>query len=43
MSSGSIEKPANAIPGQAQAVLQLRFVVGTRVENIVDVVRAHLQ
>ncbi|MGZ9083513.1 MAG: M20 family metallopeptidase, partial [Rhodoplanes sp.] len=42
MSSGNIEKPANAIPGQAQAVLQLRFVVGTRVENIVDVVRAHL-
>jgi acetylornithine deacetylase/succinyl-diaminopimelate desuccinylase-like protein len=43
MSSGNIEQPANAIPGQASAVLQLRFVVGTRVDNIVDVVRAHLR
>ena len=30
MSSGNIEKPANAIPGRAQAMLQLRFVVGTQ-------------
>src|SRR5216684_9162060 len=43
ISSGNIEKPANAIPGRAQAVLQLRFVVGTRVEKIVDVIGAHLQ
>ena len=42
MSSGNIEKPANAIPGRAQAMLQLRFVVGTRVEKVVDVIRAHL-
>ena len=42
MSSGNIDKPANAIPGQASAVLQLRFVVGTRVDNIADVVRTHL-
>lgn len=42
MSSGNIEKPANAIPGQASAVLQLRFVVGTRVDNIAEVIRAHL-
>ncbi|MDB5637650.1 MAG: hypothetical protein JWP51_2558 [Bradyrhizobium sp.] len=42
MSSGNIEKPANAIPDRAQAVLQLRFVVGTKVDNIADVVRAHL-
>ncbi|HZE55530.1 MAG TPA: M20 family metallopeptidase [Bradyrhizobium sp.] len=42
MSSGNIEKPANAIPGQASAVLQLRFVVGTRVDNIADVIRTHL-
>jgi acetylornithine deacetylase/succinyl-diaminopimelate desuccinylase-like protein len=42
MSSGNIEKPANAIPGRAQAVLQLRFVVGTRVDRIVDVIRARL-
>ncbi|WP_298112363.1 M20 family metallopeptidase [Bradyrhizobium sp.] len=43
MSSGNIEKPANAIPGRASAVLQLRFVVGTRVDNIADAIRAHLQ
>jgi acetylornithine deacetylase/succinyl-diaminopimelate desuccinylase-like protein len=42
MSSGNVEKPANAIPGQASAVLQLRFVVGTRVDNIAEVIRAHL-
>ncbi len=42
ISSGNIEKPANAIPGHASAVLQLRFVVGTRVDNIADVVRTHL-
>jgi acetylornithine deacetylase/succinyl-diaminopimelate desuccinylase-like protein len=43
MSSGNTEKPANAIPGRAQAVLQLRFVVGTKVDKIVDVISAHLQ
>ena len=42
MSSGSIAKPANAIPGHANAVLQLRFVVGTRYQEAVDAVRAHL-
>jgi len=42
ISSGNIEKPANAIPGRAQAVLQLRFVVGTRVEKAIDVIKAHL-
>ena len=42
MSSGNIEKPANAIPGHASAVLQLRFVVGTRVDNIADVITSHL-
>ena len=42
MSSGNTEKPANAIPGRASAVLQLRFVVGTRVDNIAEVIRAHL-
>src|ERR1700692_268507 len=42
MSSGNIEKPANAIPRSAQAVLQLRFVVGTKVEKVVDAVRARL-
>ena len=43
ISSGNIEKTANAIPGRAQAVLQLRFVVGTRVDKVIDAVKAHLQ
>jgi acetylornithine deacetylase/succinyl-diaminopimelate desuccinylase-like protein len=42
MSSGNIDKPANAIPGHARAVLQLRFVVGTRYDQVVDAVRKHL-
>src|SRR5229473_5932791 len=42
MSAGNIEKPANAIPGRAHAVLQLRFVVGTKSDKVVDAVRAHL-
>jgi acetylornithine deacetylase/succinyl-diaminopimelate desuccinylase-like protein len=42
MSSGNIDKPANAIPGQARAVLQLRFVVGTQYDKVLEAVRAHL-
>jgi acetylornithine deacetylase/succinyl-diaminopimelate desuccinylase-like protein len=42
ISSGNIDKPANAIPGRARAVLQLRFVVGTKYEEVVDAVRTHL-
>ncbi|WP_035692156.1 M20 family metallopeptidase [Bradyrhizobium elkanii] len=42
MSSGNIASPANAIPGKANAVLQLRFVVGTKIGEVVDAVRAHL-
>jgi acetylornithine deacetylase/succinyl-diaminopimelate desuccinylase-like protein len=41
ISAGNIKHPANAIPGQAQAVLQLRFVVGTRVEQVVGVIQRH--
>src|SRR3954466_5939793 len=42
MSSGNIEKPANAIPGHANAVLQLRFVVGTEIDGLIEAIRAHL-
>ena len=42
MSAGNIDKPANAIPGHARAVLQLRFVVGTKYDEVVDAVRTHL-
>ena len=40
MSSGNIASPANAIPGEAHAVLHLRFVVGTRIDRVVGAVRA---
>src|SRR5215217_3183873 len=36
LSAGNIEAPANAIPGRARAVLQLRFVVGTKIDAAVD-------
>jgi acetylornithine deacetylase/succinyl-diaminopimelate desuccinylase-like protein len=39
ISAGNIKAPANAIPGQAQAVLQLRFVVGTKIEEVVGAIR----
>lgn len=42
MSAGNIASPANAIPGEAHAVLQLRFVVGTKIEQAIDAVRARL-
>src|SRR6201986_5027459 len=42
MSAGNIDHPANAIPGHARAILQLRFVVGPRHEQVVDAVRTHL-
>ena len=42
ISAGSVENPANAIPGRARAVLQLRFVVGTRIDGLIEAIRAHL-
>src|SRR3954470_21781206 len=42
ISSGNVEKTANAIPGKARAVMQLRFVVGTKIDTAVDAIRAHL-
>jgi acetylornithine deacetylase/succinyl-diaminopimelate desuccinylase-like protein len=41
VSAGNVKSPANAIPGQAQAVLQLRFVVGTRIEEVAGAVQRH--
>ncbi len=40
--AGDTKNPANAIPGEAEAVLQLRFVAGTKLEGIEDAIRAHL-
>src|SRR6516164_10158937 len=42
MSAGNVDNPANAIPGRACAVLQLRFVVGTKIDNLIEAIRAHL-
>ena len=41
LSSGNIEKPANAIPGRANAVLQLRYVVGTEIDKVVPAIQRH--
>jgi acetylornithine deacetylase/succinyl-diaminopimelate desuccinylase-like protein len=41
MSAGNIKSPANAIPGHARAVLQLRFVAGTRIDEVVPVIQRH--
>ena len=37
-----VTRPLNAIPGRADAVLQLRFVVGTDLTNAEAALRAHL-
>ena len=42
ISAGNVDNPANAIPGRARAVLQLRFVVGTEIDNLIAAIRAHL-
>jgi acetylornithine deacetylase/succinyl-diaminopimelate desuccinylase-like protein len=42
MTAGNITQPANAIPGEAHAVLQLRFVVGTKIDAVVSAIRRHL-
>ena len=43
ISAGNVDNPANAIPGRARAVLQLRFVVGTRIDDLIEAIRAHLR
>ena len=40
--TGNPQRPMNAIPGNATAVCQLRFVVGTDWQNLAEHVRAHL-
>ena len=42
LGAGSPQRPVNAIPGQAVAFCQLRFVVGTPWRELRDIVRAHL-
>jgi acetylornithine deacetylase/succinyl-diaminopimelate desuccinylase-like protein len=40
--TGTPERPVNAIPGIARAHCQLRYVVGTEVEEIIPALRRHL-
>jgi len=40
--TGNPEAPVNAIPGQASAHCQIRFVVGSDDKNFIDNIRAHL-
>lgn len=42
MIAGDPDGPVNAIPGEARAHCQLRFVVGTDAENIESILRDHL-
>jgi acetylornithine deacetylase/succinyl-diaminopimelate desuccinylase-like protein len=42
LGSGDVDRPVNAIPGRARAVLQLRHVVGTDVSRLGEVVAEHL-
>ena len=42
LSAGNPDTPIGAIPGSAHAHCQLRFVVGTDIDNLVPMVRAHL-
>ncbi|WP_030796517.1 M20 family metallopeptidase [Streptomyces sp. NRRL S-337] len=42
LGSADIDHPVNAIPGRARAVLQLRYVAGTDVGRVREVVTGHL-
>jgi acetylornithine deacetylase/succinyl-diaminopimelate desuccinylase-like protein len=42
LGAGDIDNPVNAIPGRARAILQLRYVAGTDVSRLEEVVGAHL-
>ncbi|MFJ9781013.1 M20 family metallopeptidase [Amycolatopsis sp. NPDC101161] len=42
LDAGNADRPVNAIPGRARAVLQLRYVAGTDVGDVTATVREHL-
>ena len=42
LGAADAERPVNAIPGSARAVLQLRYVVGTDADQAAEVVARHL-
>ncbi|MGW3959167.1 M20 family metallopeptidase [Amycolatopsis sp. NPDC005003] len=42
LGAADVDRPVNAIPGRARAVLQLRYVAGTDVDGIAPAIREHL-
>jgi acetylornithine deacetylase/succinyl-diaminopimelate desuccinylase-like protein len=42
MTAGNPDGPVNAIPGEARAHCQLRYVVGTDAANLASILRSHL-
>lgn len=42
LGAADADRPVNAIPGSARAVLQLRYVVGTDADQVADAVTRHL-
>jgi len=42
LGAADTDRPVNAIPGRARAVLQLRYVAGTDVDGVAPAVRKHL-
>jgi acetylornithine deacetylase/succinyl-diaminopimelate desuccinylase-like protein len=42
LGAADADRPVNAIPGRARAVLQLRYVVGTDVDGVAPAIREHL-
>ncbi|WP_410630762.1 M20 family metallopeptidase [Amycolatopsis sp. cmx-4-83] len=41
LDAGNADRPVNAIPGSARAVLQLRYVAGTDVDGVAPAIRKH--
>ncbi|MEV5719478.1 M20 family metallopeptidase [Amycolatopsis mediterranei] len=42
LGAADVDRPVNAIPGRARAVLQLRYVAGTDVDGVAPAIRRHL-
>ncbi|GAB3134523.1 M20 family metallopeptidase [Amycolatopsis stemonae] len=42
LDAGNADRPVNAIPGRARAVLQLRYVAGTDVGDVTETIEEHL-
>ncbi|MBP2324896.1 acetylornithine deacetylase/succinyl-diaminopimelate desuccinylase-like protein [Kibdelosporangium banguiense] len=42
LGAADVDNPVNAIPGRARAILQLRYVAGTNVDHLTEVIARHL-